>query len=100
MPKLLTQGHVRKRQFPIDGRFIQKLDAASHLNMEAVLEMKITLKQKKNVINAAHLKVRSCFVFLLFLFIFFCVIFRFIYLFASMFDCFPFLKFCVLFFNC
>ena len=68
MPNVLTQGHVRKKQFPVDGRFIQKLDAASHLNMEAVLEMKITLKQKKDVVNAAHLKVASCFVFLVFLF--------------------------------
>ena len=76
MPKLLTQGHVGKRQFPIDGRFIQKLDAASHLNMEAVLEMKITLKQKKNVINAAHLKVRSCFFFSC-VFIFFALSFAF-----------------------
>lgn len=98
MPNVLTQGHARKGQFQIDGRFIQKLDAASHLNMEAVLEMKITLKRKKNVINAAHLKVGNCFVFLVFLF--FCVIFRVLFLFACMFDCSPFLKFCVLFFTC
>ena len=84
MPNVLTQGHVRKRQFPIDGRFIQKLDAASLLNMEAVLEMKITLKQKQNVINAAHLKVGSCFVFLVVLF------------FASSFAFFSFLLLCLI----
>lgn len=84
MPNVLTQGHVRKKQFPVDGRFIQKLDAASLSNMEAVLEMKITLKQKKDVVNAAHLKVGSCFVFLVFLF------------FASSFAFFSFLLLCLI----
>lgn len=57
VPSLLTQGLARKRQF--DGRFTQKQDAASNSNMEAALAMKITLTQKKNAINGAHLKVKT-----------------------------------------
>lgn len=56
VPSLLTQGLVRRRQF--DGRFTQRQDAASDLNMEAVLVMKIALIHKKNAINDAHLKVK------------------------------------------
>lgn len=94
VPSLLTQGLVRKKQF--DGLFTQKQDAASNSNMEAVLAMKITLTQKKNAINDAHLKVRS---FCLFIFLFdllLCFLFLFL--------CYTiilshFLKFHVLFFK-